>query len=124
MLRYPDVPRGRGRLPQALALIMKALGRPLQFACFACRKSFKRPQMSGSVNRFMLSEQQAAQQREANELNIRSYKCPDCGGRAHFMGIDFKAPKKSDAKAWLEVKEFIQSGRVYYRGSQSSVVEA
>jgi|GEM_PF-6166007 len=40
------------------------------------------------------------------------------------MGIDFKAPKKSDAKAWLEVKEFIQSGRVYYRGSQSSVVEA
>jgi hypothetical protein len=29
----------------------------------------------------------------------RSYKCPDCGGLAHFMGLDFKAPKKTDAKA-------------------------
>ena len=102
---------------------MKALGRPLQLACFACRKSFKRPQMSGSLNRFMPSKQRTAQQREANGFNQRLYKCPDCGGPTHFMGIDFKAPKKSDAKAWHEVKAFIQSGKVYYRGSQTSVVE-
>ncbi len=32
------------------------------------------------------------------------------------MGIDFKAPKKTDSKAWVEVEKFILSGKVYYRG--------
>ncbi len=36
----------------------------------------------------------------------------------HYMGIDFKAPKKSNIKAWDEAKSFIESGKVYYRGSQ------
>ena len=71
----------------------------------------------------MLSEQQSAQQREAGMLNSRTYKCPDCGDPAHFMGVDFKAPKKSDAKAWQGVQAFIQSGKVYYRGSQDSPTE-
>ncbi len=67
----------------------------------------------------MTSAQQENQQLEANLLNSnREYKCPECGGTTHFMGIDFKAPKKSDTKAWKEVQAFILSGKVYYRGSQ------
>ena len=99
---------------------MKVTGTPLQFACFACRKSFKRPQVSGSTNRFMSSQQREGQQREVEQFETeRTYKCPDCGGQTHFMGIDFKAPKKTDTKAWREVQTFIQSGKVFYRGSQS-----
>lgn len=97
---------------------MHSRGHPLQYACFACRKCFKRPQMSGSNSRFMTEEQRLAQQREAERLNgERPYICPNCGGQCHFMGLDFKAPKISDLKAWREVEEFINSGKVYYRGA-------
>lgn len=98
---------------------MKIVGIPLQYACFDCRKSFKRPQLGGASARFMTSEQQAGQEREAAEFaDNRVYKCPDCGGFTHFMGQDFKASKKSDVKAWQQVNAFIESGKDYYRGSQ------
>ena len=48
---------------------MKSLGVPLQYACFVCRKSFKRPQFSGSINRFMTSEHAIGQIRKLNALN-------------------------------------------------------
>jgi hypothetical protein len=79
--------------------------------------------MSGGINRFMHSDQRTAQQTEATALNARSYKRPDCGAPTHFMGLDFKAPKRSDAKAWHQVQVFIQSGKVYYRGSQNAAAE-
>jgi DNA-directed RNA polymerase subunit RPC12/RpoP len=98
---------------------MKTVGIPLQYACFACRKSFKRPQFSGAYDSFMTADQLAGQQREVEEFeNKRMYKCPDCGELTHFMGQDFKAPKKADVKAWQQVKAFIESGKIYYRGSQ------
>jgi DNA-directed RNA polymerase subunit RPC12/RpoP len=97
---------------------MKAIGILMQYACFKCRKSFKRPQFSGANSRFMTSEQQSAQHQEARQFeNEREYKCPNCGGAAHFMGQDFKAPKITDAKTWAEVQAFIVSGKVYYRGT-------
>ncbi len=95
---------------------MKSLGIPLQYACFVCRKSFKRPQFSGSTSRFMTSEQAKGQRKESEGFeNSRQYKCPDCGGQAHYMGIDFKAPKESDTKEWRTVEEFIRSGKLYNR---------
>ena len=95
---------------------MKQRGVSLQYACFGCRKSFKRPQFHGSHSRFMTQEQRVAQQREAAEFEAtRTYRCPDCGGTAHFMGIDFKAPKKTDVKGWSAVEAFIRSGRVFTR---------
>ena len=67
----------------------------------------------------MSSQQREGQKREVENFETeRAYKCPDCGGQAHFMGLDFKAPKKSDTKAWREVEGFIRSGKVFYRGSQ------
>ena len=68
----------------------------------------------------MTSSQIFAQRQEAVEFNAaRLYRCPDCGGTTYFMGIDFKAPKKSDIKAWQEVETFINSGNVYYRKIRS-----
>jgi hypothetical protein len=64
----------------------------------------------------MTSEQVAGQQRESEHFaNSHHYKCPDCGGQAYFMGIDFKAPKRSDIKEWREVEQFIRSGQLYNR---------
>lgn len=34
------------------------------------------------------------------------------------MGIDFKAPKKSDEKAWSTVEAAILCGKIYYRDSE------
>jgi hypothetical protein len=80
--------------------------------------------MSGGSDRFMTGEQLQAQHAEASQLNERAYKCPDCGGETHFMGLDFKAPKRTDVKSWREVQAFILSGKVYYRGSQDAALEA
>jgi hypothetical protein len=67
----------------------------------------------------MTSEQLKGQSQEAENFNLeRTYKCPDCGGPAYFMGLDFKAPKKSDVKTWQKAKAFIESGKVYYRGTE------
>jgi hypothetical protein len=75
--------------------------------------------MSGGTNRFMTQEQRLSQGQEAQRLNNeRPYICPHCGGQCHFMGLDFKAPKISDTKAWREVEAFIRSGKVYYRGTE------
>jgi len=96
---------------------MKSIGIPLQYACFICRKSFKRPQFSAGHSQFMTSEQKRGQANEIKEFEgQRGYKCPNCGGPSHFMGQDFKAPKRSDVKAWKEVQKFIESGKIYYRG--------
>lgn len=98
---------------------MKSKGIPHQYACFQCRKSFKRPQFPGASNRFMTSEQQKGQTEAAKHFEShREYKCPDCGDQAFFMGTDFKAPKITDVKAWQEAQAFIESGKVYYRGVQ------
>jgi len=65
----------------------------------------------------MTSEQKRGQANEIKEFEgQRGYKCPNCGGPSHFMGQDFKAPKRSDVKAWKEVQKFIESGKIYYRG--------
>ncbi len=65
----------------------------------------------------MTAGQIAGQNQETAEFNAaREYKCPDCGGKAYFMGQDFKAPKKSDIKGWASAQAFILSGKVYYRG--------
>lgn len=96
---------------------MKSIGTPLQYACFACRKSFKRPQFTTRHNSYMTSHQLSGQIQEIARLEAElEYKCPDCGGDTHFMGQDFKAPKKSDVKAWRSVQAFIASGKIYYRG--------
>lgn len=98
---------------------MKSIGIPLQYACFLCRKSFKRPQFTVRHNSYMTSDQVAGQIQEIAKLEAgRDYKCPDCGRDTHFMGQDFKAPKRSDVKAWTSIQTFIESGKIYYRGPQ------
>lgn len=61
------------------------------FACFDCRKSFKR-----AVN---LAKTQP------NKL-----VCPNCGGIAVNLGRHFKPPKTSDIEQWKKVKFLFDHG--------------
>lgn len=67
----------------------------------------------------MTSEQQRGQSADAKRFEENGeYKCPDCGGQTFFMGIDFKAPRKSDLTAWKKVQIFIESGKKFNRGTK------
>jgi DNA-directed RNA polymerase subunit RPC12/RpoP len=56
------------------------------YACFTCRKSFKR------------------------ELGEPQRKCPHCGGKAVILSRKFKAPAKDDLKQWKKVEELYLRG--------------
>ena len=59
------------------------------FACFECRKAFKRA----------LAEQPAP--------------CPDCGEPMAEMGLDFKAPPRDDVQHWRVVASLYRAGFDY-----------
>jgi len=59
----------------------------VSFACFACRKSFKKP--------FVLD---------------RQYKCPQCAQEMADMGRAFKAPRKTETRQWEKVKRLWSAG--------------
>eukprot|EP00657_Telonema_sp_P-1_P001440 TRINITY_DN13667_c0_g1_i1.p1 TRINITY_DN13667_c0_g1~~TRINITY_DN13667_c0_g1_i1.p1 ORF type:complete len:113 (+),score=20.36 TRINITY_DN13667_c0_g1_i1:174-512(+) len=65
------------------------------YACFECRKSFKR-RLASDI-RSIYEDQLPA-------------KCPDCGALAADMGLDFKAPKMKDEKAWKHLRNLFQVG--------------
>jgi hypothetical protein len=62
----------------------------MQFACFGCRKSFKR------------------------KVGRETYTCPQCGQKMCEMGRQFKAPKLDDAKQWRKVEALVQGGITFH----------
>lgn len=65
------------------------------YACFGCRKGFKRP---------------AAVRWQPKGMPLKPLvdpaPCPDCGCEMSNMGLDFKPSKRRDAEHW-EVVEFL-----------------
>ncbi|WP_299683286.1 hypothetical protein [uncultured Dokdonia sp.] len=58
------------------------------YACFECRKTFKRRLLGDVLGGYSKDVQEAPA------------KCPECGGLMADMGLDFESPKKKDIKAW------------------------
>ena len=63
----------------------------MAFACFDCRKSFKRP------------------------CNVRAgvpdvLPCPECGGPSHNFGRHFKPPARRDQRQWEKVRFLFDHG--------------
>lgn len=56
------------------------------FACFKCRKSFKRRLLKDISD-------------DDKQKSVPA-KCPECGELMADMGLDFKAPSKTNIKAW------------------------
>lgn len=73
------------------------------WACFRCRKAFKRNHVDQWPKHLRPLEGEAA-----------SAKCPDCGSEMAEMGFDFKTPRRT-AKAHWEVVEFLFRRGVAYR---------
>ena len=69
------------------------------YACFHCRKAFKR-KLLHDVNR---EEEQSVEA-----------KCPQCGGLMADMGLDFKAPKMKDEEAWEHLKSLYSVGITFH----------
>ena len=108
------------------------------FACFACRKAFKQPpfedflafrgigyvyeqleQVSFHKKTLAVREQElghrladlrALRQQYRNEIRL----CPECGDEMIDMGLDFKPPRQSDAKAWKALHGMYRVGHVFH----------
>lgn len=69
------------------------------YACFNCRKTFKRRLMN-DIKRGAKSVVEA--------------KCPQCGDLMANMGLDFESPKKDDLKSWEYIKSLYSVGIAFH----------
>lgn len=67
------------------------------FACFDCRKGFKRPALA-----------------RAGDAATDPAPCPDCGRPMSDMGLDFKPPGRADAGHWAVVAFLYRRGFAYH----------
>jgi hypothetical protein len=103
----------------------------VHFACFHCRKAFKQPPIEDylavqgrghvykELSALWLNENQL-EQRESEfgvrladltaEYHAAERKCPECGELMAGLGLDFKPPRQSDAKAWAALNGMYRVG--------------
>jgi hypothetical protein len=63
-----------------------------KWACFHCRKSFKKPYFT----------------------TLEFYVCPDCQQPMTMMGTAFRAPKIDDLEQWKKAEELLKNGFSFY----------
>jgi hypothetical protein len=101
------------------------------FACFECRKAFKKTALEDYVKHkgldsayHQITKVFGSPKRRRNkeqELGITYEEikeqyfadvscCPECGGTMAAMGLDFKAPKHTDVEAWEIVAKLYEKG--------------
>jgi hypothetical protein len=71
------------------------------YACFTCRKMFRRPAACGLVHRPTEGQEVVA-------------PCPQCSEPMRNLGKDFKAPKRTDEGQWRKVALLFQHGYAYH----------
>ena len=71
------------------------------YACFNCRKTFKRRLLT-DLNPIIAA------------TVSKPSKCPECGELMADMGLDFKAPAKSDKKAWEHLANLYKAGVTFH----------
>lgn len=69
------------------------------YACFECRKTFKR-RLMWDIN--------------GDDKRTVEAKCPQCGALMADMGLDFESPKKDDLKAWAHIKSLYSVGITFH----------
>lgn len=101
------------------------------FACFACRKAFKKTPLEDyvehkglwpafeAINKLGKTGPMAEEaekrvgitRQEINECYLADVStCPQCGGQMAAMGLDFKAPLQRNAEAWRIVATLYENG--------------
>ncbi len=72
------------------------------YACFQCRKTFKRRLEKDIYDGFDKFRKQ------------HPAKCPECGDLMADMGLDFESPKKKDIKAWSHISTLYKVGITFH----------
>jgi len=72
------------------------------YACFSCRKAFKRKLLCDIKNGYSQARSKKAS------------KCPECGQLMANMGKDFEAPKKKDIKSWTHIQKLYKIGFTFH----------
>lgn len=70
------------------------------YACFKCRKTFKR-RLMGDMRR-------------GSQDEFTEAKCPQCGELMANMGLDFASPKKDSIKEWNHIKNLYSVGLTFH----------
>lgn len=73
------------------------------FACFACRKCFKRAPLADWPEHL-----------RTEDGDIPTVRCPQCAAPMVSMGLDFKAPKKDDVRQWQKVQTLYSHGFTFH----------
>jgi hypothetical protein len=73
-----------------------------KWACFACRKSFKKTNISSYERLFLGANAQ-----------WRKFNCPQCSRPMNNMGFDFKAPSQADMEQWQKVGMLFAHGYTF-----------
>ena len=105
------------------------------YACFSCRKAFKQPpiedyldsrgrgyvykqlsNLCANMKALRLREEELGHRLSDLEAEYRNatHKCPECGAEMIDMGLDFKPPKQSDAKAWRTLQGMYRVGHTFH----------
>lgn len=69
------------------------------YACFDCRKTFKRKLLAHI---------------RYSTKNSGEAKCPECGKLTADMGLDFESPRKDDQKSWEHLKNLYAVGITFH----------
>ncbi len=72
------------------------------YACFECRKTFKRRLEKDIYDGFNKSKEQ------------NPAKCPECSELMANMGLDFESPKKKDIKSWEHIATLYEVGITFH----------
>lgn len=87
--------------------------RPGAYACFNCRRSFKR--QSTRLSKYMDKRGKL----RLEQKFIEQLPCPTCDGKAYWMGLAFKAPKIQDKAQWKKVELLHKAGIRFHPNHQS-----
>jgi ribosomal protein L34E len=78
------------------------------YACFDCRKAFKAP--LGEIDGVVVTPRGAFVRQKFKKQANPQPTCPECKQPMHNMGLDFKAPKKTDLEQWQKVRRLYAAG--------------
>jgi DNA-directed RNA polymerase subunit RPC12/RpoP len=86
----------------------------IQYACFECRKVFKRPYIVGELEHSAWLSCRISGQKPAKPFAAPSYRCPDCGEKTSLMGRAFRAPRQDDVDRWRAVEVLVRGGYTFW----------
>jgi hypothetical protein len=70
------------------------------YACFVCRRAFKHPEV--------------CDRNGPSREPPRSRPCPECGGPARSMGMNFKPPRREATNQWRKLELLASRGELFH----------